>query len=99
MELTLNQTQEMMERNHGDLDLSDSQIRALPKNLHVAGDLDLSFTRIQELPEGLVVGGNLHLGGSLVQELPKGLHVAGYIFMDVISSHLRTGFPEMDMEL
>ena len=41
----------------GDLDLSDTDIKELPKGLEVGGSLDLSHSKIKALPEGLKVGG------------------------------------------
>ena len=66
MKLTLEKAKEMMERNGGSLDLSNTQIRELPEGLTVGGWLDLSNTQIRELPEGLTVGGGLYLGDTQI---------------------------------
>ena len=42
----------------GSLDLSGTQITALPDGLTVGGSLDLSGTPITALPDGLTVGGS-----------------------------------------
>ena len=42
----------------GSLDLSGTQITALPDGLTVGGSLDLSGTQITALPDGLTVGGS-----------------------------------------
>ena len=49
MKLTIEEAQNMMKRNGGDLDLSDTPIQILPDNLTVGGYLDLSDTPIQTL--------------------------------------------------
>mgnify|MGYP005999102869 CR=1 FL=1 len=45
----------------GNLVLSGTPIRELPRGLHVGGWLNLIRTPIEELPEGLHVGGSLNL--------------------------------------
>ena len=53
MTYTLKELQEMMDKNNGNLDLSDTEISSLPEGLKVGGYLDLSHTPITSLPEGL----------------------------------------------
>ena len=79
MELTLKKAKEMMERSGGSLDLSGTQITALPEGLTVGGSLDLSGTQITALPEGLTVGGSLDLRGTQITALPEGLTVGGWL--------------------
>lgn len=62
--LTLEQAQKMMENNSDNLDLSGTQVSALPDNLIVGGWLDLSDTPITVLPDSLTVGGSLYLTGT-----------------------------------
>jgi Leucine-rich repeat (LRR) protein len=59
-----------------DVDLSDSQVTELPKNLTVYGFLDLMNTNITELPENLTVGTWLRLEGTHITKLPKTLRVS-----------------------
>ena len=77
MKLTIEEAQNMMERNGGDLNLSDTPIQTLPDNLTVGGWLDLSGTQIQTLPDNLTVGGWLDLSGTPIQTLPDNLTVGG----------------------
>jgi hypothetical protein len=63
----------------GDLDLSHTDITALPDNLIVGGDLDLYNTDIAELPDNLTVGGDLDLRRTGIAELPDNLTVGGYL--------------------
>lgn len=53
MKLTIEEAQNMMERNFGYLDLSDTPIQTLPDSLTVGGWLDLRGTPIQTLPDNL----------------------------------------------
>ena len=79
MKLTLEQAQEMMERNGGSLDLRGTGITALPDNLTVGGGLYLSGTGITALPDNLTVGGSLYLRGTGITSLPDNLTVGGWL--------------------
>ena len=59
----------------GDLDLSRTQITALPANLTVQGDVDLWNTPITSLPDNLTVSGGLFLGRTHITSLPDDLTV------------------------
>ena len=60
----------------GDLNLINSKIKSLPKDLEVGGFLDLSYSLINSLPEGLIVGGALSLFDCTnITSLPEGLKV------------------------
>lgn len=48
MKLTIEEAQNMMKRNGGDLDLSDTPIQTLPDNLTVGGSLYLRGTQISK---------------------------------------------------
>ena len=61
----------------GSLDLYDTNITSLPKNLVVGGRLDLGCTNITSIPENLVVGGELYLDCSKINSLPDNLVVGG----------------------
>ena len=63
--------------SEGDLNLSNSPIQFLPKNLtKVGGDLNLMHSQIEKLPDNLTVNGNLDLDGCKnLQSLPNGLKV------------------------
>ncbi len=91
--LTMEDAQKIMDRDGGSLDLSGTQIAALPDNLTVGGWLDLSGTQIAALPDNLTVGGSLYLSGTQiadkkterqkVQLLKEGTIVPGfYIYAD-----------------
>ena len=77
MEYTLGQLNEMMEKNRGNLNLSCTEITALPEGLIVGGNLDLSDTPITALPDGLTVGGDLDLSYTRIVSLPDDLTVGG----------------------
>ena len=81
MKLTLEQAQEMMERNGGNLYLSGTGITSLPDNLTVGGWLDLSGTGITTLPDNLTVGGSLGLSGTGITSLPDNLTVGGRLYL------------------
>ena len=79
MKLTIQKAKEIMEKNHGGLDLSNTPITSLPENLTVRGDLDLSHTSIINLPENLTVGGSLILSNTKIASLPKNLTVGEWL--------------------
>lgn len=80
MKLTLEQAQEMMDRNGGYLDLRGTGITSLPDNLTVGGCLDLSGTGITDK------GKALHN----VKKLRDGDYVEGrYLYADGILTHVR----------
>ena len=78
MNYTLDELKKRMDE-HGNLDLSNTSITALPENLTVGGGLDLSGTQITELPENLTVGCGLDLSGTQITELPENLTVGGWL--------------------
>ena len=63
----------------GDLDLRNSPIKFLPKNLtKVGGSLNLMYSQIEKLPDNLTVNGYLWLDYCKnLQSLPNGLKVIG----------------------
>ncbi len=63
----------------GSLDLSGTQITALPENLTVGGSLNLEGTQITALPDDLTVGGSLNLEGTQITALPDDLTVGGWL--------------------
>jgi hypothetical protein len=65
----------------GNLDLSDTKIRTLPKGLKVGGYLRLLNSEISSLPDGLQVGGLLNLVYTKIRTLPKGLKVGGALII------------------
>lgn len=91
MKLTIQKAKEIMEKNHGGLDLSNTSITSLPENLTVRGDLDLSYTPITSLPENLTVGNSLFLSNTKITSLPKSLTVGGWLNL---SSTPITSLPE-----
>ena len=61
----------------GNLDLHQSEIKALPDNLEVDGELDLHKTSINSLPAKLVVNGDLDLSETNIESIPEDLKVKG----------------------
>ncbi len=62
----------------GDLDLSNTDIKALPAGLTVSGNLYLSDTNIIKLPHNLTVSKDLNLDGcASLKSLPDSLQVNG----------------------
>jgi hypothetical protein len=66
----------------GHLDLENSQVTQLPKDLSVGGDLDLINSQVTQLPENLSVEGHLDLEDSQVTHLPKNLSIGGDIYIN-----------------
>jgi hypothetical protein len=62
---------------HGDLDLGDSDIKALPDLFTVTGDLNLHNSQLVYLPHELIVGGDLIVGNSKITQLAKYTSVGG----------------------
>ena len=98
MNYTLEQLQEMMERNGGSLYLRGTGITALPDNLTVGGSLYLSGTGITALPDNLTVGGSLDLRGTgitgehrkKVRKLLQGDYSEGrYLYADGFLTHVK----------
>ena len=72
---TLDELKKMMDRNGGGLDLSGTQITALPENLTVGGGLDLRGTQITD---------------STHKKLKNGDYVAGkYLYCDDMLIHVK----------
>jgi hypothetical protein len=65
---------------NGDLNLGNTPITSLPKNLKVHGGLNLSGTQITSLPEGLTVNSYLDLGGTNVETLPESSDIGGFVW-------------------
>ena len=59
----------------GDLDLSDSNVTSLPKNLKVEGNLYLNTNPLKDLPSGLVVGGSLYMDDTKITDIPSNIKV------------------------
>jgi hypothetical protein len=73
---TLEELNKIMERNGGSLDLSGTQITALPENLTVGDSLDLSHTQIENRDN--------------YKKLTEGDYVPGrYIYCDEILTHVK----------
>ena len=80
MKLTLEQAEQMMKKNNGNLNLYNRKdITELPNNLTVGGYLDLQGTAIASLPDNLTVGGCLALRNTAITSLPNNLTVGGYL--------------------
>ena len=56
---------------YGDLDLGDSDIKALPDFLTVTGDLNLHNSQLVYLSHELIVGGDLIVGNSKITQLAR----------------------------
>lgn len=79
MKLTLEEAKRMMDENGGSLDLSDTQITALPDNLTVGGSLDLSGTQIP------------YSEHRKVKDLHNGDYVPGkYLYCDGKLTHVKS---------
>ena len=101
MKLTLEQAEQMMKRNNGNLNLwGREDITELPDNLTVDGSLDLGYTKIASLPDNLTVGGSLDLHNTAIigkdKESRKVKHLKDgdyapnrYIYADGILTHIR----------
>jgi hypothetical protein len=76
--------------SEGDLGLSGSPIKFLPKNLtKVGGRLGLVRSQIEKLPDNLTVNGMLDLDNCKnLQELPNGLKVKGSL--DLRDTNIRS---------
>ena len=59
----------------GNLDLTHTNIKSLPKGLKVGGHLLLMGSKITSLPEGLEIVGAAWFYNSEIESLPKGLKV------------------------
>ena len=81
MTLTMKRAVALMDESDGSLDLSGTQITALPDNLTVGGWLDLRGTQITALPDNLTVGGWLDLSGTQITALPDNLTVGGWLYL------------------
>lgn len=98
--LTLEVAKKMMEENHGNLDLHDSDITSLPDGLTVGGSLYLNgCAGLTSLPNGLTVGGRLYRNGTnipvsaakKIKHLHDGDYVEGqHLFADGILTHIKT---------
>lgn len=62
---------------YGDLDLGDSDIKALPDLFTVTGDLNLHNSQLVYLSHELIVGGDLIVGNSKITQLAKYTSVGG----------------------
>lgn len=80
-ELTLEEANLLMAEHSGRLDLSNTDIKALPDGLEVEDCLDLSGSTVQSLPDALVVGNCLDLHHSDIESLPRGLRVGGWLYL------------------
>ena len=102
MEYTKAELEKMMERNGGDLGLSEcTGLTELPDNLTVGGWLDLTgCTGLTELPDNLTVGGSLYRRGCTgltalpdkykPRKLKNGDYKAGrYLYADNILTHIK----------
>ena len=77
MEYTIEQLNEIMEENNGNLNLFHTNITKLPDNLTVKGFLDLSCTNITQLPDNLTINGSLYLCHTKISQLPNNLTLNG----------------------
>jgi len=70
--------------SEGSLDLRNSPIQFLPKNLtKVGGKLNLMYSQIEKLPDNFMVNGYLDLEKCKnLQSLPDNLRVNGYLDLD-----------------
>lgn len=64
-----------------DLNLRDTNIKALPEGLIVRGNLTLRNSLIEELPKNLYVEGNVDLMITALESLPENMQVTGDLFL------------------
>ena len=67
--LTLEECNELMRENGGDLKLSHTSITSLPDNLTVDGSLWIINTPISSLPNNLTVNGSLYINETDIKSL------------------------------
>jgi hypothetical protein len=65
----------------GDLDLSDTKIKYLPKGLKIEHFLVISDTKITSLPPDLEVRGHIFMSDTKITSLPPDLKVEGNVWM------------------
>ena len=82
MTYTIEQLEQMMRENGGNLDLQFSDVTSLPNGLTVENDLDLRGTLITKLPDGLIVCGDFYLNYTQITTLPDNLTVEGSLYLD-----------------
>ena len=91
MTYTIEQLEQMMRENGGNLDLQFSDVTSLPDNLTVRGWLDLRGTHMTSLPDNLTVGGSLYLSYTQITTLSDNLTVEGGLDL---SGTLITSLPD-----
>lgn len=80
-ELTLEEANEMMSKNNGNLDLSYWKIGDMPEELHVPGDLVITNATIDHMSSQLTVDGNMEAGGADILNWDKSdVTVKGYLY-------------------
>jgi hypothetical protein len=87
LKLSLKEADRLMSQNNGNLDLRYTEIRKLPKNLHVKGWLDISMSMVKELPDGLVVDEWLNASDSFLKKISRTIKVEKEINLQ--NSHIR----------
>jgi len=65
----------------GDLNMFETNVNTIPKELFVKGSFDLSNTPITSLPENLKVGGDLYLCHTNINTLPEDLEVGCSLYL------------------
>lgn len=82
MKLTMDDAIRKMMKDGGDLNIYNSDITVLPKNLVVPGDLTMMNAPVSRLPDGLIVRGSLWLTGcKKLSRLPENLYVGKNIWI------------------
>ncbi|TKI06561.1 hypothetical protein [Martelella alba] len=62
-----------------DLDLKNTPIKTLPKDLQVGGNLFLENSQIYALPDNMGIDGGLDLENTPIAQLPSNLFVGDYL--------------------
>ena len=75
---------ELMEKDGGSLDLTESEIEYLPDNLIVHGFLSLRGSKVKKLPENLIVEDFLDINETQLSDIPKSLIVKGDFFCSTL---------------
>jgi predicted RNA-binding protein len=64
--------------NFQKIDVSGSQLAALPDGLRVKGDLDITNTPVTRIPDDIIVGGSMRVDGCQITCLPTYLDVKSF---------------------
>jgi hypothetical protein len=100
MKLTLEQCQELMDENNGNLDLfGRKDITELPDNLTVKGELDIRYSAITKLSKNLTVKGGFIATNTQLESLPINLIIESTIRCNADSPLVNLAFEGYKIEI